>query len=556
VAIPLNSGNHIMGQGTVSADDGDGDLTDGFDDLFDIAPPAGTIARPSINQSRPTVSFTTTGVTMHNNSHARGFNISTSVANALTATGRTGLRVDDLNVSSSGTGAANWAVDFGTSSGRTVTMSSTGSAVRFATTTSTSTVTLGNISASSGQGLSVASSGTTNFTGNNVTTTTGAAVTTSTTSTGDFAFNDITSTTGTAVSVTTASGDFDFHAINSNGASKGIVVTSATGTFEVAGTGTTDGSGGTIQNATSRGAEFVSSSNITLKNMTFTNNGMGGSDVNCGDALGASTNTTFVTNATCESNLHLQSVTTVELNNVTLQDGDAHGINGVAVNGLTLTNVESLRNGNETFEDGVQLVNLTGTVNVTGGIYRDNAQRSFEVQNNSGTPTITLDGAFFGNTNFPTAGGTAPSPSNSTAGSTILIATNGSSGAAITSVVKSCTISKVFSIGAHFDMASGTNSQNVTFGQTGLGNIVQTASQGVSITGTNSGGLTASIVDNTFNNDETLMDVLHDEYQHSARWRRHDQRQLERHHRRKRRRDQRRRPLGMRDRRMLRDQRR
>ena len=29
--------------------------------------------------------------------------------------------------------------------------------------------------------------------------------------------------------------------------------------------------------------------------MNFTNNGMGGDDLNCGDALGASLNTTFVT---------------------------------------------------------------------------------------------------------------------------------------------------------------------------------------------------------------------------------------------------------------------
>ena len=194
----------------------------------------------------------------------------------------------------------------------------------------------------------------------------------------------MTSTSGTAVSIATATGDFVFHAINANGAGKGIVVSGATGTFTVNGTGTTDGTGGTVQNSTSRGAEFISSNNITLKNMTFTNNGVGGNDLNCGDALGASLNTSFVTSAACESNIHLQSVTTVVLNNVSANDGDAHGINGVAVDGLTLTNVDALRNGDMVGEDGVQLVNLTGTVNVAGGVFRDNASRSFEVQNNSG----------------------------------------------------------------------------------------------------------------------------------------------------------------------------
>ena len=157
-------------------------------------------------------------------------------------------------------------------------------------------------------------------------------------------------------------------------------------------------------------------------------------------------------------------------------------------------------------EDGVQLVNLAGTVNVTGGTFRDNASRSFEVQNNSGSPTITIDGAFFGNTNFPTAGGTAPSPSNSTAASTVLLATNGTNSASITSTTRNSTFQKVYSIAFHVDMA-GNTSQNVTFGQTGQGNTITTASQGITIVGTNSGGLTASVVGNTLNNDETLMDT-------------------------------------------------
>ena len=221
---------------------------------------------------------------------------------------------------------------------------------------------------------------------------------------------------------------------------------------------------------------------------------------------GRALNRRFVTAAACESNIHLQSVTTVVLDTVSANDGDAHGINGVAVNGLTLTNVQVLRNGTMVGEDGVQLVNLTGTVNVTGGTFRDNASRSFEVQNNSGTPTITIDGAFFGNTNFPTAGGTAPSPGNSTAASTVLLATNGTNSASITSTTRNSTFQNVYSIAFHVDMA-GNTSQNVTFGQSGQGNTITTASQGITIVGTNSGGLTASVVGNTLNNDETLMDT-------------------------------------------------
>ena len=145
------------------------------------------------------------------------------------------------------------------------------------------------------------------------------------------------------------------------------------------------------------------------------------------------------------------------------------GIFGNAVNGLTLTNVEATANGDEVLEDGVQLVNQAGNrERVTGGTFRDNASRSFEMQNNSGSPTITIDGAFFGNTNFPTAGGTAPSPSNSTANGSVLLATNGTNSASITSTTRNSTFDKVYSIAFFVDMA-GNTSQNVTFGQAGPG---------------------------------------------------------------------------------------
>ena len=299
-----------------------------------------------------------------------------------------------------------------------------------------------------------------------------------------------------------------FRSISATGAATGITVNNTgAGSFTVTGVGSTDGTGGTIQNSTSRGGEFISATNVSLSNMNFTNNGVGGNDLNCGDALGASTNTTFVTSATCESNIHLQSVTGVTLNNVSANDGDAHGINGVAVNGLTMTNVEALRNGDMVGEDGVQLVNLAGTVSVTGSTFRDNASRSFEVQNNSGTPSITFNNDVFGNTNFPTAGGTAPSPSNSTANGALLLATNGTNSASITSVTTNSQFQRIYSIAFFVDMA-GNTSQNVTFGQIGSGNSITTASQGVSIVGTNSGGLTALVAGNTINNDETLMDTF------------------------------------------------
>jgi VCBS repeat-containing protein len=467
-SVSLNSGGSIIGQGVTAAS---------FDSLYGIGTPSQGVlaARPAVNQPRPTLSG---NVTMNNNSQTRGFNLSAATGNALTATLRSGLVVTEMNVTiGSGT-----AVDFNSSSGTfafgTITATGSGAGIDFSATTSTSTVTFGNISTSSGAAATIASSGSTNFT-----------------------FSDVTSTTGTAVSVNTASGAFLFHAINANGATRGISVTGATGSFTVTGTSTTAGSGGTIQNCSVRGAEFVSSSNVVLKNMNLTGNGTGGTgsvSSLCGDALNQSTTSIGSLPTNCQANLYLQSSSAVSLDNVKANNSREHGIWGNDVTGLTLTNVEARQNGDEFGEDGVQLVNQKGVVTVTGGTFKDNATRSFEIQNNSGSPTVNITGAAFGNTVNPTSGST---PSTATAGDTILLATNGTNGITITSVIKGSSFNNIFGRALNAN-TEGNTSQNVTFGQSGAGNgnTVQNVSYGTDVNGTTSGAVTYSIANNAFTN--------------------------------------------------------
>jgi hypothetical protein len=364
-------------------------------------------------------------------------------------------------------------------------------------------VTVRNITTTSGEGINwngVTSGSTVTF--NNVNSTSGGAVDITSSGATDVTFNDVTSTTGTAVKITTASGDFTFHGINANGATTGISVSSATGTFTVNGTGSTDGSGGTVQNATKRGADFLSSNSITLKNMNFIGNGTAGTgvlDTRCADALNQSTTSiATVQTLNCQANVYLQSTTTVVLNNVKANQSKAIGIFGNNVTGLTLTSVEAQQNGDELLEDGVQLVNQHGTVTVTGGTFRDNASRSFEIQNNSGTPTLNITGGTFGNTNNPTG---ATTPSTATAGDTILLATNGTNSASIMSVIKGATFSNIFGRALNSN-TEGNTSQNVSFGQSGAGNgnTVSNVNYGTDINGTTSGSVTYSIVNNTFTN--------------------------------------------------------
>ena len=315
--------------------------------------------------------------------------------------------------------------------------------------------------------------------------------------------NTITTTTGTALNVastTIGAGGLTFRSISSNGAAKGIILnsTGALAGLTVTGTGAA-GSGGTIANATSRGGEFIAVSSVTLSDMVFNNNGIGGAVGSCGDALGATTTGSFVTAAGCLSNLHLQTVTSATLNRITANDSDGHGLNGYQIGGLTLNAVSVERNGNEVGEDGVQLVNSSGTVTVSGAsTFRDNASNQFEAQNGSGTATFTISGAFFGLTNFPTTGAAeAPSPGSGTANSGLLI--SGSGTANMTATVTGSTFDENYANGYLSDTA-GSATMNITLGTALSGNAFTNNGVPIEIVNASTGALTYVIRNNTITN--------------------------------------------------------
>jgi uncharacterized repeat protein (TIGR01451 family) len=60
-------------------------------------------------------------------------------------------------------------------------------------------------------------------------------------------------------------------AVNADGGSKGLIISGTSGSFQIAGSGTTPGSGGTIQNITQRGIELLNTAGITFKNINLVN---------------------------------------------------------------------------------------------------------------------------------------------------------------------------------------------------------------------------------------------------------------------------------------------
>jgi CSLREA domain-containing protein len=220
-ALARGQAQWLIGQGAIGTN---------FDTFFGISPPSGTIARPSINGTRPTIQGT---VTMKENTFVSGLNINTSagatkgITASSLAAGTSGslVTVRDVNVTSS-----------------------TGNAVDFSSAQSFE------YTSSSGQ------------------------------------TNAITSTTGTALSVvntTIGANGLTFLSINTNGASNSITLnnTGTSGGLTVTGDGTAarNGTGGTLKGTgtgptgtgtkTGNDITLTSTAKVSLSRMNIQNAG-------------------------------------------------------------------------------------------------------------------------------------------------------------------------------------------------------------------------------------------------------------------------------------------
>jgi hypothetical protein len=214
----------------------------------------------------------------------------------------------------------------------------------------------------------------------------------------------ISTTTAVAVEIAGASAvsrtplNLQFDSVSANGSNSvanGLVLTntSATGSpggFRVNGVGTTVGSGGTIQNTTTRGANINTVDSLVLKNMNFTNANStvdGGAAGACDDLI--------LTN--CNSAIYMNGVTTL----ATLDNLDITGT--MVENGITAIGVANFKfdnslidgAGNEPNESGLEAQNLSGTSTVTGTEIRFSETDAFAVVNTDTSWNLTISGSTF-----------------------------------------------------------------------------------------------------------------------------------------------------------------
>ncbi|MEO8458950.1 MAG: hypothetical protein ABI451_00335, partial [Dokdonella sp.] len=233
-----------------------------------------------------------------------------------------------------------------------------------------------------------------------------------------------TTTTATAVNVantTIGAGGLKFLSVSSNGSAKGIVLntTGPSGGLTVSGTGAVAGSGGIIQNITTRGGEFISTTALSLKNMNFTNANTtdGGT---CSD----------LSTAACNAAIYLSSVTGVTLDRIAVSGTTSQqAINGLAVSNFTLSNSILANCGTSgTIEEGcIKMRGLTGTGAITNSTLSFPAQDAVEIVNSTG-PLLTLNisGSTFSDSQSSSSGGDGVQARSEGTASMVLNITNNS----------------------------------------------------------------------------------------------------------------------------------
>ncbi len=179
--------------------------------------------------------------------------------------------------------------------------------------------------------------------------------------------------------------------VSANGAANGIDVNTTTGTFTINGISTTNGTGGTIQNIATRGASFISATNITLKNMAFTN-------ANTVDAgLGMCD---YASALNCNGALYMRNITTLVLDNVDVNGAQEQGLNGDNITTMTVTGCSFTNCGDEQEEGCMKIRSLQGTCSIVNSTFSFAHEELVEIYNAT-TPNalnLTVDNCDFTDT--------------------------------------------------------------------------------------------------------------------------------------------------------------
>jgi hypothetical protein len=172
---------------------------------------------------------------------------------------------------------------------------------------------------------------------------------------------------------------------------EGAVLDRVHGRFAVTGRDGKPGSGGAIRSAKGIGIRVAQTGNVRFANMTITARGT------AVPPKGARCGGDFDVNSTapCPAALYLRHLTDSTFENIIIEGGGATGINANNVRDLTFTRVEVRRAGDQSFESGVLLQEVGGTIRFTLCTFADNAGSGVTVEQRFNSGKVVFDRCTF-----------------------------------------------------------------------------------------------------------------------------------------------------------------
>lgn len=168
---------------------------------------------------------------------------------------------------------------------------------------------------------------------------------------------------------------------------EGIVLDRVHGHVAITGIDGKAGTGGAILHARSNGIRITQSSNVRVAGIRLTDSGVNvpAKGVRCAGAFDVNST------AVCRAALYLRHVTDSAFENIVVDGGGAMGINANNLRDVTFSGLDIHRAGDETFESGVLLQEVGGTITFSASTFADNAGSEILVEQRFNDGRLVFD---------------------------------------------------------------------------------------------------------------------------------------------------------------------
>ena len=204
--------------------------------------------------------------------------------------------------------------------------------------------------------------------------------------------SNLSTTNAAALDVRDSGVELSFESVSAQGLApgtldEGIVIDRVHGHVTITGVGGKAGTGGAILHARTSGIRVAQTGNVRIAGITLTDSGVNG------QTKGVRCAGTFAINSTavCRAALYLRHVTDSAFENIVVDGGGAMGINANNLRDVSFSGLDIHRAGDETFESGVLLQELSGTITFSASSFSDNAGSEFLVEQRFNNGRLILD---------------------------------------------------------------------------------------------------------------------------------------------------------------------